>query len=104
MTQRRKYSALKRGSAIVFTVGAAMSVASQPAQADFLDDVGHFVSCFGWMLTDPAKQIEECGQGNMDVGLGSLSTPVDGPAYVVASEPVILPEEEEPECTGSCEF
>lgn len=101
MTQRKKHSAFKRGSAIVFTVGAAMSIASQPAQADFFDDVGHFVSCFGWMLTDPAKQIEECGKGSTDVGLGSLSTPVDGPAYV---EPVVVvvPEEEEPECTASC--
>ena len=102
MTQRKNYSALKRGSAIVFTVGAAMSVASQPAQADFLDDVGHFMSCVGWMLTDPAKQIAECGQGNTNVGLGSLSERSDGPAYVVANEPVVLPEEEEPECTGSC--
>jgi hypothetical protein len=104
MTQRKKYSALKRGSAIVFTVGATMSLASQPAQADFLDDVGHFVSCFGWMLTDPAKQIAECGKGSTNVGLGSLSERSDGPVHVVTSEPVILPEEEEPECTGSCEF
>lgn len=73
-----------------------MSIASQPAQADFFDDVGHFMSCFGWMLTDPAKQVAECGQGNTNVGLGSLSERSDGPAYVA---PVAVPDPVEPEET-----
>ncbi|RYE82469.1 MAG: hypothetical protein EOP19_16130 [Hyphomicrobiales bacterium] len=85
------------------TAAMAMSMASQPAQANsVVDEIGHFIECFGWMLTDPARQVAECGAGRPEVPLASLATPVDGPVFI-ADEPVI-PEEEEP-CPswGSCE-
>lgn len=102
MTQRKRISGLKRIGAIAVTAAMALSMA-QPVQANnVLDEIGHFLECFGWMLTDPARQVQECGAKSPAPSLSSLSTPMlgGGPGPVAA---VVLPEEEEPTCTsGSC--
>jgi hypothetical protein len=99
MTQRKKRSGIARNITVAAAAAAALSAASPVQANNVIDEIGHFLECFGWMLTDPAKQIEVCGKGSTDVGLGSLSTPVDGPAYVAPV--VVVPEEEEP-CSFSC--
>lgn len=98
---KRKSSRIQLGAAIAVTAAAAL--VAQPAPAnDVLDDIGHFLQCFGWMLTDPARQVAECGAQPPPVSLSSIATPVSGPVYVPA-DTTVVPEEEEPPCTvGSC--
>ena len=105
MKRRRTQSALTRGGAALTAAIALSAVASQPVQAnDVIDEIGHFIDCFGWMLTDPATHVANCNPGAPEVRLESLATSLEGPTFVVvpASEPSEEePEEEEPGCTGS---
>lgn len=77
MTQRRTQSAFRRGGAALTAAIALSAAASQPVQAnDVLDEIGHFIECFGWMLTDPATHVANCNPGTPEVRLESLATPV----------------------------
>lgn len=90
MTQRKKTSRMQLGAAIAVTA-AATTLAVQPAQANnVIDDIGHFLECFGWMLTDPATQVANCGVGRPEHGLSSLATPVSGPMPTSAPTPTVV--------------
>ena len=84
MKRRRTQSALTRGGAALTAAIALSAAASQPVQAnDVIDEIGHFIECFGWMLTDPATHVANCNPGTPEVRLESLATPASasGPAF-----------------------
>ena len=103
MTRRRTHSALTRGAALTAAM-ALSAAASPPVQAnDVIDEIGHFIECFGWMLTDPATHVANCNPGKPEFSLESMATPLEGPTFVAAppSEPEEEEPDEEPECTPS---
>lgn len=99
MTRRRTHSALTRGAALTAAITLSAAV-SPPAQAnDVVDEIGHFIACFGWMLTDPAAHAANCNPGTPEVRLESLATPgsASGPAAALEGP---TGEEEEPGGSG----
>jgi len=100
MKRRRTQSALTRGGAALTAAIAISAAASQPVQAnDVVDEIGHFIACFGWMLTDPATHVANCNPGAPDVRFESLASAASpsGPAALEGP----TGEEEEPGGSGS---
>ncbi len=88
MTRRKTHSAFRRGGAALTAAIALSAAASQPVQANnVIDEIGHFIECFGWMLTDPAAHVDNCNPGTPEVRLESLAAPgsPSGPAAAPVS-------------------
>jgi hypothetical protein len=59
--RRRKLAAGVGSLALV----AAAATAPTPAMA--VDQVQHFLDCFGWMLNDPAQHAANCSPGHAEI-------------------------------------
>jgi hypothetical protein len=71
---RAGMAAAQIGAVALLTLGGA---SSSQAQQDVAGDWEHFVDCFGWMITDPPTQYDNCTPNNVAVEFRSLTTPVD---------------------------
>lgn len=53
-------------------------IGASQAQQDVAGDWEHFVDCFGWMISDPPTQYDNCTPNNVAVEFRSLTMPVTG--------------------------
>ena len=46
----------------IIVAGGTMSVRASP---DVMEQVHHYIECFGWMITDPETHVANCAPGHI---------------------------------------
>ena len=46
----------------IIVAGGTMSVRASP---DVMEQINHYIECFGWMITDPETHVANCAPGHI---------------------------------------